>query len=400
MTELKKLYRIFLIPAFIIIAAGFGAYKLSSLKQRPSKAAPAKEIATPVTIKKVTATRTEIPLEGYGTIEAQETIVIVPEVSGQIIQTHPKLEVGLALKQGELLFKIVDDEYRHRLDIDKANLARAEFELKEERGRGLVAQREWKLLDQSLKITSLSKELALRKAHEQQKLAAVAGAKGSVELAKLNVARTQVSAPCDGILISEQLGVGQFVNKGTQVATFACTNALKLIIAVPPSKLKWLTPFDQVSRNANASVNGHPAKLVRILSKVDQQTRMIRLLFELPGSALIPNQSNLQPLLLGTFTKVNFTVVSSQPLFTIEEDSVRSNNHVWLAKDSKLMISKIKVLHRSAGQAIVALDKHHEAVQLITSYINAPYQGMPLEIKAAPQQPLTNQSVNTPVEHR
>ena len=51
-------------------------------------------------------------INGYGEVQALNTVNIAPEVSGRIVQVHARLEEGEVIPRGETLFKIDDHHYR------------------------------------------------------------------------------------------------------------------------------------------------------------------------------------------------------------------------------------------------------------------------------------------------
>jgi multidrug resistance efflux pump len=68
-------------------------------------------------------------------------------VSGQVVEISPSLVVGGFFRQGDLLFRVEQADYRLAVDRARAALAKAEFDLATVEGQARVARQEWGRLD-------------------------------------------------------------------------------------------------------------------------------------------------------------------------------------------------------------------------------------------------------------
>lgn len=123
------------------------------------------------------------------------------------------VQEGQAVKQGQLLFKIVAVLYKARLDADSAELDRAEIEL-----------RNTKTLFEKNVVSD--QELALAKAGRAQ-------AKAKVDLAAAELGFTKVKAPFDGIIDRQYQQLGSLVEVGDILTTMSDNRMMWVYFNVP-----------------------------------------------------------------------------------------------------------------------------------------------------------------------
>lgn len=149
--------------------------------------------------------------EFTGRLEAPESVEIRPRVSGFIDRVA--FTEGALVKKGDLLFQIDPRPFEaevKRLDAQlqqaRANLKRTENEA----GRG-------ERLRQS---NAISTELAdARVSAAAEARAAVAATQAQLDVARLNLSFTQVSAPIDGRVSRANVTAGNLVNAGDSLLT-------------------------------------------------------------------------------------------------------------------------------------------------------------------------------------
>ncbi|PRP91182.1 Toluene efflux pump periplasmic linker protein TtgA precursor [Enhygromyxa salina] len=124
-----------------------------------------------------------------------------------------QVQEGQAVKQGELLFKILPVVYKAKLHADEAELLRAEIEL-----------RNTKKLYEGDVVSD--QELALAKAER-------ARAKAKVELAAAELAFTEIRAPFDGIIDRQYEQQGSLMEEGDILTTVSDNNVMWVYFNVP-----------------------------------------------------------------------------------------------------------------------------------------------------------------------
>jgi multidrug resistance efflux pump len=139
----------------------------------------------------------DVVLEAKGYVVAAHQVQVSPSVAGKIVWLHEKFVEGQRFKEGEVLARLEDDEYRADFDQAKAALDRA-------RAREKVA----KPLDAS----------AAR--------AEVAEAEAVLRKAQWRVDRCAIRAPISGTVLTKKAELGNLVNPNAyQLSATLCDMA-------------------------------------------------------------------------------------------------------------------------------------------------------------------------------
>ncbi|MEA3210702.1 MAG: rane fusion protein multidrug efflux system [Chthoniobacter sp.] len=153
--------------------------------------------------------------EYIGRLEAPETVEIRARVSGYLDKVHFK--EGREVKKGDLLFTIDPRPYQAEFDradgdyqraLNQADLAKNEAERGTKLGGARVISAE---------------ELDTRTKNYNAALAAAKAAKGTADLAKLNLEFCQLRAPIDGRISRALVTEGNLVAGGVQGTTLLTT---------------------------------------------------------------------------------------------------------------------------------------------------------------------------------
>ena len=106
-----KVVLISIVVSIIVLIVGFLGMKiLASLKKPPVEA---KNGERPLRVEALQVKQEDISvfITGYGEVNALNVVSISSEVSGKIVQIHPRLETGEMIPKGETLFKIDSANY-------------------------------------------------------------------------------------------------------------------------------------------------------------------------------------------------------------------------------------------------------------------------------------------------
>ena len=148
------------------LIAGSIVLAIFLILMRPSiEKAPPEEKITFVKTIVANPSNEKVVISAFGTIQGIRELTLHPEVSGKVIERAEELTEGGHIKAGEILLQIDPRDYETQVTQEKAAVAKAEFELKQELGRGMIAEQEWQLLNPEIKSSELGQELALRKPH-------------------------------------------------------------------------------------------------------------------------------------------------------------------------------------------------------------------------------------------
>ncbi|MBF0464891.1 MAG: efflux RND transporter periplasmic adaptor subunit [Nitrospirae bacterium] len=230
----------------------------------------------PVTVQKAIAKSMPVEITAFGTVEAYNSLSIMPQVPGRILKIHFK--EGQYVKKGELLITIDPEPYNEKLTQAEAVLAKDKANLtyaKEE------AQRYTFLLEKgAVSRSEYDKNTSGYRAQEEL----VKSDEALVKQAKLNLNYCSVRSPIEGKTGGLILKEGSVVEENkTKVVTINQIHPILARFSVPE---KYLNEIKRYSDNGSLKVLAYPpkyentpheGKLTFISNSVDQSSGMIEL---------------------------------------------------------------------------------------------------------------------------
>jgi RND family efflux transporter MFP subunit len=205
-----------------LVPAGLALLLLAACEEEPRNAYVAPP-PPPVTVAQPAIRAVTDYIELTGTTAAVNTVQLVARVEGYLEQIH--FQDGQKVKQGDLLFTIEQDQYQAQLQqaqsevgAIQAKLAQAQTEFA--RYSGLFKQKAASAVD-----------VDTWRANLDGAQADLLGAQAKVELAKLNLGYTTVTAPFDGRMGRHMVDVGNLVGIGGSATVLAEINRIDPIYA-------------------------------------------------------------------------------------------------------------------------------------------------------------------------
>ncbi|MBL7115559.1 MAG: efflux RND transporter periplasmic adaptor subunit [Kiritimatiellae bacterium] len=369
-----------LLPILILTAAVGVSIFLIKTKPKP-KTRPPRERSTMVEITTIQTTNLPVKVCAAGTVLPATAISLQPEISGRIIDMAAELEPGGTFKKGDALITIDSRDYAFTQAAREADQKKAEAAYRLELGYQDVAKHEWTLIPDREQATDLDQELAMRKPQLQQAEAARNAAQAALDQAALNMERTTVRAPFNGVVRNRRVNIGAQVTPQTVLAQLAGTDTFWVLITVPTTDLKWIhIPSKRNEKGSKATVHnsrkdtvwhGH---VIRRLPDLESAGRMAQILVAIPQ----PLTAADHPLLLGTYVDVTIEGTMLENIVAIPRSSFREGNIVWLCnKENRLEVRTIKPLWGNR-QAVYIQSGLNTGEQLVISDLGTPIAGMKL----------------------
>lgn len=323
------------------------------------------------------------PLERYlrvtGSLIADEEAQVGAEVAGRVTATP--VERGSRVAAGALLVRVSDAEAAAQLQEAEANAGQIEARLGLSRGEAFDPRRvpevlnaqasvEWaeaefsrirSLLEQ--KVVSQSeydqRRTQVEAARQQYKVAVNAAeqsyrsleaARARVALARKAVADTAVTAPFAGLVAERAVSVGDYVTKGTRVATIVRIDPLRVELTVPEQAIAQV----RVGLPVRLTVDAYPGEeftaTVRYVSpalRVDQRALTIEAVADNPDNRLKPGlfataliqQGDPSPALIVPVTAV---------------ETVAGTSRVYVVTDGRAEERIVTLGEKLAGQVEIA----------------------------------------------
>ncbi|MBI1343401.1 MAG: efflux RND transporter periplasmic adaptor subunit [Terrimonas sp.] len=223
-------------------------------------------IVTPKTISETI----EVP----GTLMANETTEIHPEVSGKVTEIH--ISEGKYISKGTLLVKLYDGDLQ-------AQLRKLEVQLK-------IAQQTEDRQSQLLKIQGISQQ------DYDLSLLNVNNINADIEIIKTSIAKTEIRSPYNGRLGLKNISPGAYITPSTIITTITQTDPLKLDFTVPEKYTDRIKTGQAVSFKVQGKDKLYTAKVMATETSVAETTRSL-----IVRSVVANKNAELLP---GTFANV------------------------------------------------------------------------------------------------
>jgi len=365
------------IPIVVLLAGIAAAAVITSARKAPPRV-DRPPLGPLVEVLPVEVADVPVVVTGHGEVTAKVAVDIVPQVAGKVVSTHPSLVAGGFFKSGEVLIEIDPRDYELAVERAQAAVARAKVTLEREQAEAEVAREEWNGLHPDEDPTAL----VIREPQIRQAEAEYAAAEADLSVARLNLERTRLSLPFDGVVVSESVDVGQFVGNGSRLATVYGTEVVEVRVPLDSREMAW---FDVPTRGggkgsaAEVSVSFGGARSVwkgrvtRMEAQVDQMSRMVHVVIEVPRP--YDTSSGNPALLPGSFVDVSIFGHTLEEVVAVPRYAVREDDRVWVFADGALQIRDVEVLRADRQQTLIASGLE-EGDLVIVSSLDAVTEGM------------------------
>jgi multidrug efflux system membrane fusion protein len=272
-------------------------------------------------------------------LEAPETVEVRPRVSGQIEQVA--FTDGSLVKKGDLLFQIDPRPFEHEVD-------RIEAQLQQARATSIRTGNEAQRGQRLLTSNAISTELAdTRKTSAQEAKAGVDAIQAQLDLARLNLSFTRVTAPITGRVSRAEITAGNIVTAdATPLTSVVSTDR---VYAYFDADERMFLKYGQLSRQgqrgqttpvymglSNEEGNDHLGQMDFVDNQVNPKTGTIR------GRAVFDNaDGQYTP---GLYARLKLVGSAAYPGLLIKDEAVGTD----LGKKFVLVVDQDnKAIYRS-----------------------------------------------------
>jgi RND family efflux transporter MFP subunit len=376
---------LFLIAIAFLAAGGVGAWYFMENRPKPQRRKPP-QMAPLVEVQEIDLQEHQVIVAKQGIVIPAVEVTLQPRVSGEVIEIHTDFLEGGLVKEGDVLVRIEPRDYELAIISQEAQLETARYEITVEKGRQDVAQSEWDLLDMKESSSKLDKELALRQPQLRQKQAGLRGAEASLQKARLDLERTVIKAPCNGIVRAANVDVGDQASTQTALATITGTDAYWVQVSVPVDELRWIQiprhRGDPASAARVFSESGsvHEGRVLSLLGDLEAQAGQARLLVEVRDPLNLESEGQSKPLLLGDYVPVEIAGTSLNEVAVLPRSALREGTSLWVANaDSTLGILDVDVVWSNAETTVIR--GIGQGTRIIITDVATPIDGMDLQVK-------------------
>ncbi len=404
------------IAPLLILGVGVGIFMALGKQPPPPRKEEAAVGAVSVRTAVVLSEDEGIDVAADGVVVPIREVSLAAEVGGRVIMKSAVCQAGEHVKKGTMLLQIDPRDYELEVDRLERELAQAGLaieEIDEETSQNAeslalakrqveLARREVGRLD-TLKagriVTESEHDRAVRE--ELTSSNTVAGLEGQrrvlakrknrliearglaatmLERAKLDLSRTKVMAPIDGMIIDDLVEQDSFVTKGAPLLTLEDTSAAEVRASLEMDDVARIWSGREAEPAAGSDLPATPATVIYTLGDrtyqwqgvlarqegrgLDEKTRTLpcRVVVHDPtGVKAIDRYGTAMPelpagaprsLLRGMFVEVRVHVEPNGELVSIPEEAQRPSGEVWLMRDGKLVIMRPHVLAARRGRVV------------------------------------------------
>jgi RND family efflux transporter MFP subunit len=344
---------------------------------------------------------TEIPRAfGYGRVQPERVWEGVAEVSGRIVEIHPRLRKGAMLQEGELLLRIDPTEYelavsqvqadilstrarlsemaireansRASLAIEEEALALREAELARNAElvrKGTVSasqfeQEQRNLLAQRQQVQAQKNALNLLPAERELLEAQLARLRAQLESVRLDLGRTEIRLPFRARIAEINAEQAQYVREGDVLAKADAIDRAEVEAQIPIARMRAMLRSDHgtldLSRGDPANISQllgiearvwlrdpsgdvqWPARFSRISDTLDPDTRTVGVIVTIEEPYANVQLGIRPPLLKGLFVEVELRSRPRPDRLVIPRDALHGDK-VYLVQEERLAIRTVEI---------------------------------------------------------
>lgn len=431
--------------SLLLLGAAVGAFVALGRSDPPPMSAPT---GTPKPVVEVAVVQRHgegIDFEVDGVVVPFRQVEVPAEVSGRIAHRSDNCRVGRTVARGELLLKIDSQDYDLEVRRLEETLREAKASLREliveteSRGRQIELAREDLAIRQrevaryeriedpgvyskseldTVRLRELQARAALQTERDQLSLLEARHDRLTIacelvarqlEKAQLNLRRTDIFSPMDGVLVREPLEQGSYVQQGGVVAVIQDTARMEIKCSLRMHQMHWLWQGFSESDAPGYDFPEAPATVIYRMgdteyrwagaladydgAQIDPQTRMVpcRVLVENPMAAGKGAGAGAPPgLMAGMFVTVRVHAKPQIPLFRIPESAVQPGNRLWLVdevsgespRQGRLRQAQVDVAFSGEATALVygGASMLTAGDLVVSSPVSVPSEGMAVEV--------------------
>ncbi len=366
----------------------------------------------------------QMVVEAFGTVTPRESLKLVAQVRGQIVDIHQSFKEGGFVKKGTRLIQIDPRTYnlevkrrkvqimqseaelkrleqevvnlKSRLKIANSDVALAKSEylrLKKLIDRKVIAQSQLDKAEQAYLASrerrqAIKNQLALIGPQREQLIAARDMADVMYQQADLDLERSRLEAAFDGWVLEKAIEVGQHVNVGQQMGSIYKAGELDIEVKIPTKEFKWLPAgmgnnssiaADVIFRNTGDE-QVWQGRVARVKARMDERTRTLPVVIEVDETATAQESVSGFRLRPGMFVTIKIKGKEVNRAFVLPRYVVYPGDVVYTLKDDQLKIKNVGIL-RSYKDSIIVNEGLSEDDQIISTPLSGAVDGMSVRLK-------------------
>lgn len=297
-----------------------------------------------------------VTVVAYGNVTAWRELSLTAQVTGRVLWESENFEPGVVVSEGEPLLRIDKTDYELALAEARQALASAEL--------------------------SLAEAKALRQAaRETEAVAMVASARARIAKAQRDLDNTEINAPYNAVIDSQQVEVGQFISSGTQIARILGSDKAEIRLPITAQDIQLIDASSETPVTLTSAVGPRElrweGRVTRIEARVDDQTRSFPVVIEVPQP--LDTAIHAAPLPFGTFVRAQISGRSINSAVRIPQAALHGDNDVFLLDNGELRRRPVTVERLNQGLALITAGLD-DGDLLITTRLDLMFEGMQVDL--------------------
>ena len=358
-----------LVGAAILTVASAVAFGLAKgLRYEP----PKREIdnrALLVDVLQLETLSAQLAVNSQGTVLPRTQTSLGAEISGTVVEISPKFIPGGVFRAGEVLLRIDATDYE--VAVLQAD--------------ALVKQRRIEF-DGAAKLRQQGYRA---EAEYASAAAALASAEAELVRAQRNLERTEIRLPYEGMVLSKDTDLGQFVSPGTRLGVAFATDYAEVRLPLTDQDLAFVDlpeateiaetgAWDGPPVTLSATRMGKPAewqaRIVRSEGVVDEKSRVTYAVARIDDPYRL-HEAGI-PLPVGTFVTAEIAGRMMDEVIRVPRSALRSASQLLIVdEDNRIRIRDVDVVRADARYAYIG-DGAEAGERIAVSAIETPLNGM------------------------
>ncbi len=352
-------------PLCVVAAAAFGVKVM--IDSRPIAVSKPPVVVPPtVRVAVVTTAPRRIDVHASGTVVPRTQTRLSAEVAGRVLSISPSLRSGGFFEAGETLVEIDPIDQELALQKAHAEVAKADRMLAWELAEADASRREWTATNgtEPPPLVARAPQVAEAKANLAAQVAARAQAQRDLD-------RCTVKAPYAGRARTKSVDVGDYVQRGTELAHVFAVDAAEIRLPIADTEFEFLDvgldyrgdprterrtgPKVTLRARFGGRVHAYEGVLVRTESELDARTRMVTAVVEVEDPYARSGDAQRPPLAAGMYVDATIHGRTFDAVVTLPRTVLRgaSSVHVVDAED-RLRFRDVDVLHTDRDTVTIA----------------------------------------------
>ena len=441
----------FVLPLILLGVGGAVVLALGSV-QPPQRPAPDLSLAgrlqmLPVVrvqrVQSLESTGASLHLKAEGNVVPYRESKVAAEIAGQVVFKSEDCEAGSYVTKGQLLMRIdptdyeievqrltrvKEQEYQSLQEVDQEmvntkrliDVAAREVQLRQQEldrqrslpsgfaSRAEIDQAERGVLQAQQQAVTLQNQVDLFQKRRVRLEAAESLAATQLRAAEINLQRTEIKSPIDGVIVSEDADLNTFVSRGSPLVTIEDTSKVEVASSLRMDQLYWI--LDQQGQGSNGeptsrgyelpetpaiieySISGRDGAVYRWEGKllsydgigVDGTTRTVpvRVVVEDPRRYIdekgeVKESRGPTALVRGMYVQIKLLIKPRTQLVVVPAVALRPGNRVWQFEPDPSVLDLAPAAESETTPSVSSLTRTTESV----------VPADPTEIETAQQQP-------------